>query len=98
MDVFERLGLGRLIDSSLGKRGTSWNAFRYSEMNDSRYRLVVQRSPKKEDGEVVTDMSSAFLPNGSGPDEETYSSYIRGDGTTRKYSVPDASTAYWLLA
>ena len=25
-------------------------------MNDSRYRLVVQRSPKKEDGEVVTDM------------------------------------------
>ena len=26
------------------------------EMNDSRYRLVVQRSPKKEDGEVVTDM------------------------------------------
>lgn len=31
-------------------------------------------------------------------DEETYSSYIRSDGTTRKYSVPDASTAYWLLA
>ena len=25
-------------------------------MNDSRYRLVVQRSPKKEDGEAVTDM------------------------------------------
>ena len=47
MDVFERLGLGRLIDSSLGKRDASWNAFRYSEMNDSRYRLVVQRSPKK---------------------------------------------------
>ena len=47
MDVFERLGLGRLIDSSLGKRDAGWNAFRYSEMNDSRYRLVVQRSPKK---------------------------------------------------
>ena len=47
IDVFERLGLGRLIDSSLGKRDASWNAFRYSEMNDSRYRLVVQRSPKK---------------------------------------------------
>ena len=25
-------------------------------MNDSRYRLVVQRSPKGEDGEAVTDM------------------------------------------
>ena len=32
MDVFERLGLGRLIDSSLGKRDASWNAFRYSEV------------------------------------------------------------------
>ena len=32
MDVFERLGLGRLIDSSLGKREASWNAFRYSEV------------------------------------------------------------------
>ena len=46
MDVFERLGLGRLIDSSLGKRDASWNAFRYSEVIE-RYRLVVQRSPKK---------------------------------------------------
>jgi len=32
MDVFERLGLGRLINSSLGKRETSWNSFLYSEV------------------------------------------------------------------
>ena len=32
MDVFERLGLGKLIDSSLGERDASWNAFRYGEV------------------------------------------------------------------
>lgn len=32
MDVFERLGLGKLIDSSLGERDSSWNAFRYGEV------------------------------------------------------------------
>ena len=37
MDVFERLGLGRLIDSSLGKRDASWNAFRYSEVIETLY-------------------------------------------------------------
>ncbi|MBQ0114392.1 MAG: hypothetical protein KBT10_00735, partial [Bacteroidales bacterium] len=29
--------LGRLIDSSLGKRGTSWNAFRYSEVIETLF-------------------------------------------------------------
>ena len=37
MDVFERLGLGRLIDSSLGKRDASWNAFRYSEVTETLF-------------------------------------------------------------
>ena len=37
MDVFERLGLGRLIDSSLGKRDASWNAFRYSEVIETLF-------------------------------------------------------------
>lgn len=32
MDVFERLGLGKLIDSSLGKRDASWNSFKYNEV------------------------------------------------------------------
>ena len=32
MDVFERLGLDKLVDSSLGKRDVSWNAFRYCEV------------------------------------------------------------------
>ena len=130
MELFERLGLGKLVDSSLGKRDASWNAFtrimdrvkqtlgiviknfradcgsfskeiieaaeprcehfyirasncssRYEEfrefkgwesveidyqtcelasfeyeMDESKYRLVVQHSPKKEDGKIVTDM------------------------------------------
>ena len=37
IDVFERLGLGRLIDSSLGKRDASWNAFRYSEVIETLF-------------------------------------------------------------
>ena len=37
MDVFERLGLGRLIDSSLGKKEASWNAFRYSEVTETLF-------------------------------------------------------------
>ena len=37
MDVFERLGLGRLIDSSLGNRDASWNAFRYSEVIETLF-------------------------------------------------------------
>ena len=32
MDVFERLGLGRLVDSCLGERNASRNAFRYGEV------------------------------------------------------------------
>ena len=32
MDVFERLGLGRIIGTCLGKREASRNAFRYSEV------------------------------------------------------------------
>ena len=37
MDVFEHLGLGRLIDLSLGKRDASWNAFRYSEVIETLF-------------------------------------------------------------
>lgn len=32
MELFERLGLGRFIDSNLGKRDSNWNTFQYSEV------------------------------------------------------------------
>lgn len=37
MDVFERLGLGKLIDSSLGQRDASWNSFQYSEVIEALF-------------------------------------------------------------
>lgn len=37
MDRFECLGLGKLVDSSLGKRGSSWNAFLYSEVFETLF-------------------------------------------------------------
>ena len=37
MDVFERLGLGKLVDSSLGERDASWNAFRYGEVFETLF-------------------------------------------------------------
>ncbi len=37
MDVFERLGMCKLIDSSLGKRDASWNAFQYSELFEALF-------------------------------------------------------------
>ena len=37
MELFERLGLGRLVDSSLGKRDSSWNAFQYSEVFETLF-------------------------------------------------------------
>ena len=37
MDVFERLGLGKLIDSSLGRRNASWNSFQYSEVVETLF-------------------------------------------------------------
>lgn len=37
MDVFERLGLGKLINSSLGKRDASWNSFQYSEVIEALF-------------------------------------------------------------
>lgn len=37
MELFERLGLGRLVDSSLGKRYSSWNAFQYSEVFETLF-------------------------------------------------------------
>ena len=48
MDVFERLGLGRLIDSSLGKRDASWNAFRYSEVTETLFCNYEASSPMDE--------------------------------------------------
>ena len=32
MELFEHFGLGKLVDSSLGKRDASWNAFQYSDV------------------------------------------------------------------
>ena len=37
MDVFERLGLVKLVDSSLGERDASWNAFRYGEVAETLF-------------------------------------------------------------
>lgn len=37
MELFERLGLGKLVDSSLGKRDSSWNAFKYSEVFEALF-------------------------------------------------------------
>lgn len=37
MDVFERLGLGKLIDSILGQRDASWNSFQYSEVIETLF-------------------------------------------------------------
>ena len=37
MELFERLGLDRLVDSSLGKRYSSWNAFKYSEVFETLF-------------------------------------------------------------
>ncbi len=37
MELFERLGLGKLVDSSLGKRDSSWNAFQYSEVFETLF-------------------------------------------------------------
>ena len=48
MDVFERLGLGRLIDSNLGKRDASWNAFRYSEVIETLFCNYEASSPMDE--------------------------------------------------
>ena len=37
MDLFEYLGLGKLVDSSLGKIDSSWNAFLYSEAYETLF-------------------------------------------------------------
>ena len=37
MDVFKRLGLGKLVDSSLGKRDASRNAFQYGEVMEALF-------------------------------------------------------------
>ena len=37
MDTFERLGLDKLVDSSLGKRDVGWNAFQYSEVIEALF-------------------------------------------------------------
>ena len=37
MDAFERLGLDKLVDSILGKRDVSWNAFQYSEVIEALF-------------------------------------------------------------
>ena len=37
MDVFERLGLGRLVDSCLDERDARWNTFRYGEVMEALF-------------------------------------------------------------
>ena len=37
MDVYGRLGHGRLVDSCIGERDASWNVFRYGEVMETLF-------------------------------------------------------------
>ncbi len=45
MELFERLGLGKLVDSSLGKSDASWNAHPYYGQGKADYRHRHQEFP-----------------------------------------------------
>ena len=70
MELFERLGLGKLVDSSLGKRDASWNAFQYGDVVETLFCNYLCGGECLEDVNMLAPQLS-LRPNNRGPSSET---------------------------
>ena len=70
MELFERLGLGKLVDSSLGKRDASWNAFQYSDVVETLFCNYLCGGECLEDVNMLAPQLS-LRPNNRVPSSDT---------------------------
>ena len=79
MDDLERLGLGRLIDSCLGERNTSRNAFRHSEVMEALFCSYLCGGDCLEDINMLAPQPS-LRPGTRTPSSDTVGRRVNGDG------------------
>ena len=96
MDVFERLGLGKLIDSSLGGRDASWNAFRYGEVMETLFCSYLCGGDCLEDINMLAPQLS-LRPGTRVPSSDTVGRVLKSLATENvSYACESSGNSYCL--
>ena len=94
MELFERLGLGKLVDSSLGKRDASWNAFQYSEVVETLFCNYLCGGDCLEDVNMLAPQFS-LRPNTRVPSSDTIGRVLKSLATENvSYSCEKSGNSY----
>lgn len=94
MDVFERLGLGKLIDSTLGKRDASWNSFQYSEVIETLFCNYLCGGDCLEDINMLAPQFS-LRPNTRVPSSDTVGRVLKSLATENiSYACEKSGNSY----
>lgn len=94
MGVFERLGMGKLIDSSLGKRNASWNAFQYSEVIKTLFCNYLCGGDCLEDISMIAPQLS-LCPVTRVPSSDTVGRVLKSLATENvTYTCKDSDNSY----
>lgn len=94
MDVFERLGLGKLIDSTLGKRDASWISFQYSEVIETLFCNYLCGGDCLEDINMLAPQFS-LRPNTRVPSSDTVGRVLKSLATENiSYTCETSGKSY----
>lgn len=94
MDVFERLGLGKLVDSTLGKRDASWNAYQYSEVIETLFCNYLCGQDCLEDINTLAPQLS-MRPGTHVPSSDTVGRVLKSLATENiSYTCKDSGNSY----
>ena len=94
MELFERLGLGKLVDSSLGKRDASWNAFQYSDVVETLFCNYLCGGDCLEDVNMLAPQLS-LRPNNRVPSSDTVGRVLKSLATENiSYTCETSGKSY----
>jgi hypothetical protein len=106
MDTFSKLGLGKLIDSTLGQRGNTGKAFQYSDILSSVFYSYLCGADCLEDINILAPQFS-MAPNTVHPSSDTVgrglkelktnNELLSGEGWGKGYKFNTAGTLNQLL-
>ena len=94
MDIFEHLGLGNLIDSTLGKRDASWNSFKYSDVIETLFCNYLCGGDCLEDINMLAPQFS-LRPNTRIPSSDTVGRVLKSLATENiSYACENSGNSY----
>lgn len=94
MELFERLGLGKLVDSSLGKRDAGWNAFQYSDVVETLFCNYLCGGDCLEDVNMLAPQLS-LRPNNRVPSSDTVGRVLKSLATENiSYTCETSGKSY----